>query len=125
MDEEGEIDFIDEEFEGSEYDDDDFISDSIINPENITTFTNNYDKDVKNYKTSSILTKYEKTKVLCERAQQIENGSPPYIANFERFNNSYSIAVEEMNQKKIPFIIRRSMPTSKYFEYWKLKDMIY
>ena len=97
----------------------------VDNMEDIHNFMKNYANNKKTYKTSNILSKYEKTKVLTERAQQIEEGCPPYIVNFERFTTSYSIAIEEMNQKKIPFIIRRSMPHSKEYEYWKLKDMIY
>ena len=45
-----------------------------------------------------------------ERAQQLENGSQPYISNIERFTNSYSIAVEELNTKKLPFIILDQYP---------------
>ena len=55
-------------------------------------------------------------------AQQIENGSMPYIANFKGCPLLYSSG--KLNQKNT-FIIRRSMPTFKYYEYWKLKDMIY
>ena len=121
----------DEEPELQEYDEDqeydtfDTPIDKTINAENLQTFKTDYEKNKKKYKTSNVLSKYEKTKILCERAQQLEDGSPSYIANFERYTTSYAIAVEEMNQKKIPFIIRRSMPHSNHYEYWKLKDMIY
>lgn len=124
MDEE-ELSEIQEYDEDQEYDSFDTPIDKVVNAENLTTFIKNYDTNKKKYKTSNVLSKYEKTKILCERAQQIEDGSPPYIANFERFTTSYAIAVEEMNQKKIPFIVRRSMPHSNHYEYWKLKDMIY
>ena len=49
----------------------------------------------------------------------------PYISNIERFTNAYSIAVEEFNKKKIPFIIRRPLPNQQGFEYWKLNDLLY
>jgi|TARA_B110001469_G_C9546609_1_gene271291 DNA-directed RNA polymerase I, II, and III subunit RPABC2 len=75
--------------------------------------------------TNSYLTVYEKTRILCERTQQIEDGSIPYIPNIERFTNAYSIAVEELKLKKIPFIIRRPLPNLKGYEYWKLSDMNY
>ena len=87
-------------------------------------FMESYETNKKNYKTSRVLSKYEKTRVLSERAQQLENGSEPYISNVERFNSSYAIAIEEFNTRKIPFIIRRFIPNSDDCEYWKLKDMI-
>ena len=99
MDEE-ELPEIQEYDEDQEYDSFDTPIDKVVNAENLTTFIKNYDTNKKKYKTSNVLSKYEKTKILCERAQQIEDGSPPYIANFERFTTSYAIAVEEMNQKK-------------------------
>jgi DNA-directed RNA polymerase subunit K/omega len=92
--------------------------------EDIQHFMKNYESNKQNYKTTNILSKYERTRVLTERAQQIEGGATPYITNIERFNSSYAIAVEELNMKKIPYIIRRSMPHVGIYEYWKLKDMI-
>ena len=122
------MEILDDEYIYSDSDEEDvdYIPEvSTSDVENITNFLKNYETNVKNNKTSNILSKYEKTRILSERAQQIEDGSPPYIVNFERFNSSYAIAIEELNQKKIPFIIRRTNPHLKYFEYWKLKDMIY
>ena len=95
------------------------------NTEDILTFMKNYEQNKKQYKTSNVLSKYEKTRVLSERAQQLEDGSHPYIPNVERFTTSYGVALEEFNTRKIPYIIRRSMPHSNNFEYWKLKDMIF
>lgn len=99
----------------------------VCNPdiEDNLQFMEHYEKNKKNYKTLPVLSKYEKTRILSERAQQIENGSEPYISNVERFNSSYAIAIEEFNTYKIPFIIRRNIPNSDECEYWKLKDMIY
>ena len=92
--------------------------------DDIISFMKDYETNKKNYKTSPVLSKYEKTRVLSERTQQIEDGSPPNIPNVERFNSSYSIALEEFNTQKIPFIIRRGLSYSNSYEYWKLKDMI-
>lgn len=92
--------------------------------DNIQEFIKNYEINKQKNKTSNILTKYERTRVLTERAQQLEDGCEPYITNIERFNTSYAIAVEELNTKKIPYIIRRIIPNTGDYEYWKLKDMI-
>lgn len=88
--------------------------------EDINIITRDY--DIKKLSTRNIpLTKYERTRVLGERASQIENGSTILISNPERFNNSYSIAEEELKRKKIPFIIKR--PYNNGYEYFKLSDL--
>ena len=72
-------------------------------------------------KTSPFLTKFEKTKVISERAQQISNGSKTLLKNPQAYNSPYEMALEELRQKKIPFIIKR--PVANKFEYWKLEDL--
>ena len=74
----------------------------------------------KNYKSSKYLTKYEKTKILSERCQQLSNNSITYLKD-SKLENIYEIAHEELKQKLIPFIIKR--PISNTFEYWKLEDL--
>lgn len=71
---------------------------------------------------SNILNKYERTKVIFERYQMIANGSKPFISNPEKYDNIYDIVLEELKQKKIPFIIKRYID-GKY-EYIKLQDFI-
>jgi len=107
----------------SEYEEYD-ISDIVIekNDEDINNIMKHYKKKLKNYKTTPTLTKYEKTKVLSERANQINYGSNILIENSEKYSNAYDIAVAELNEKKIPFIIKR--PYGNNFEYWKLKDLL-
>ena len=119
----------DEIDEGMHYDSDteyDIIMDTTVTDiEGLEMFTKEYDKMKKNYITMPNLNKYEMTRVLCERTLQIEGGCIPYISGAERFTNAYAIASEELKQRKIPFIIRRPLPSLQGYEYWKLKDMIY
>ena len=75
-----------------------------------------------NHKTMPILTKYEKTKILGQRAKQINSGDKPYINVPEKIIDGYTIADMELRQKKIPFIIRRPLGNSKS-EYWKISDL--
>jgi DNA-directed RNA polymerase subunit K/omega len=105
-------------------------SDTSDEEETVTTFTEdfdqasfqqNYSKLKKKYQTRPYLTKYEKTKILSERSQQIANGSKPFIKNPESFSSVYEIAMEELKNKRIPFIIQR--PFNNSFEYWKLEDL--
>ena len=74
------------------------------------------------HKTISIMTKYEKTRILGIRTKQLNNGNIPYVSIDESLNNNYLIALKELNEKRLPFIIKRPMPNNK-FEYWKLTDL--
>ena len=100
------------------------INDTVVeenNDQNMIDILKKYKKNKKNYKTTPVLTKYEKCRILSERANQINCGSQIYISNGDSFSNAYDIAVQELNEKKIPFIIKR--PYGNTFEYWKLKDL--
>ena len=91
------------------------------NIEDLNVFYKRYDELKSNYKTSPYLNKYEKTKVLNERIQQLANNSKPLISNPENYSDIYQIAIQELKQKKLPFIIKR--PINNTFEYWKLEDL--
>jgi DNA-directed RNA polymerase I, II, and III subunit RPABC2 len=75
------------------------------------------------HKTRPFLTNYEKTKIISLRARMIEEGANPYIKVPEGMTESYKIAMEELKQKKIPFIIKRPLPDGTY-EYWRVCDLI-
>ena len=74
------------------------------------------------HKTFPFVTKYERARVLGERANQIENGSDLFVTIPPEVIDSYLIALEEYKQKKIPFIIQRPLPNGAC-EYWKLSDL--
>jgi DNA-directed RNA polymerase I, II, and III subunit RPABC2 len=74
------------------------------------------------HKTIPYLTKYEKARILGQRAKQIETGSKPYVRVPENIVDGYIIAELELKEKKIPFIIKRPIPGGA-FEYWNLKDL--
>ena len=118
-----------EDYEESNYSDNEDIYETTMIPStdipDSIEFYKNYKEYSKNKITDPCLTKYEKTKVLSERTQQIENGSVIYIPLTNKLTDAYSIALEEFKQKKIPFIICRPLPNSKDFEYWKLNDLMY
>jgi DNA-directed RNA polymerase subunit K/omega len=74
------------------------------------------------HRTIPFLTKYERARILGQRAKQIEAGAKPFVSVPENIIDSYIIAELELQQKKIPFIIRRPIPGGG-FEYWCLKDL--
>jgi len=74
------------------------------------------------HKTLPFLTKYEKARILGQRAKQIESGATPLIKVPEGIIEAHIIAELELQQKRIPFIIRRPIPGGGS-EYWNLKDL--
>lgn len=74
------------------------------------------------HKTLPYLTKYEKARVLGQRAKQIETGAKPLVKVPDNIIDSYVIAELELREKKIPFIIKRPIPGGA-FEYWHMRDL--
>jgi len=74
------------------------------------------------HKTLPFLTKYEKTRILGERATQLNAGAMAMIEVDVDMIDGYVIALKEFEQKKIPFIIKRPLPNGAV-EYWKLEDL--
>jgi len=74
------------------------------------------------HRTIPILTKYERTRILGQRAKQINSGSRPFVKIPENIIDGYLVAELELSQKRIPFIIRRPLPNGSS-EYWNLKDL--
>jgi DNA-directed RNA polymerase I, II, and III subunit RPABC2 len=74
------------------------------------------------HRTIPYLTKYEKARILGQRAKQIETGARPLVKIPENIVDSYIIAELELREKKIPFIIRRPIPGGAC-EYWSLRDL--
>jgi DNA-directed RNA polymerase subunit K/omega len=70
--------------------------------------------------TLPMITKYEKARILGERAKQLEAGAPSMIT--DTIIDSYLLALREYEQKKIPFIIKRPLPNGTC-EYWRFQDL--
>lgn len=74
------------------------------------------------HRTIPIMTKYEKTRILGQRAKQLNEGAPAFIKIDSTVIDGYLIAVKELEQKKTPFIIRRPLPNGGS-EYWRVQDL--
>lgn len=74
------------------------------------------------HKTMPFLTKYEKTRILGQRAKQLNQGAKPVIPVDKKIIDGYLIAQLELQQKALPFIVRRPLPGGKS-EYWRLADL--
>jgi DNA-directed RNA polymerase subunit K/omega len=90
-----------------------------LDADDITQIYKNYDPS-KN-KSSKIMTKYEKTLIIGQRAEQIANGAEPLIEIPEGVYDVREIAREELKQKASPFIIKRRYGNGH--EYYKLEDL--
>lgn len=74
------------------------------------------------HRTLPILTRYEKARILGERARQINAGASPMIDVEPTLIDGYLIALKELEQKRIPFIIQRPLPNGTS-EYWRVSDL--
>lgn len=74
------------------------------------------------HKTIPILTKYEKARIIGVRASQINSGAKVLVKTHKSTFDGYIIAEQELHENKIPFIIKRPLPTGKC-EYWKIQDL--
>ena len=73
--------------------------------------------------TYPFLTNFERTKIIGLRANQISRGSVPFVAVPKHITDVRDIARLELEQKRIPFIVKRPLPNGT-FEYWRLSDLI-
>ena len=74
------------------------------------------------HKTIPYLTKYERARILGQRAKQINSGMTSFVKVPENVIDGYLIAEMELVQKRIPFIIKRPIPGGGC-EYWKVSDL--
>lgn len=74
------------------------------------------------HRTLPYLTKYERARILGQRAKQINSGAKVFVKVPENIIDGYLIAQMELEQKRIPFIIKRPIPGGGC-EYWNLKDL--
>jgi DNA-directed RNA polymerase subunit K/omega len=74
------------------------------------------------HKTMPFITKFEKAKILGERAKQINSGASPMVQVEDDIIDGYLIALKEYEERKIPMIIRRPLPNGGS-EYWRFADL--
>jgi len=60
------------------------------------------------------LTRFEKARIMGARALQLSLGAPVFIEMPKDATTSLQIAMEELNQRVIPIVIRRTLPNSDY-----------
>jgi DNA-directed RNA polymerase I, II, and III subunit RPABC2 len=63
---------------------------------------------------SLTLTRFEKARIMGSRALQLSLGAPPFIDFSKNTTTSLEIAMEELKQRVIPIVIRRTLPNGDY-----------
>jgi len=73
-----------------------------------------------------IMTKYEFDQIIGLRSMQISQGSIVFVDTSKLVIKSNmelrKIALQELKEGKLPFIIKRPLPNNK-FEYYRIKDL--
>lgn len=88
----------------------------------LLSYPANRDTD-KHHTSVPYLTLFEKTKILGFRANQLSQGARPLIEIPPSVWDVLDIARMELEQKRLPFIVKRPMPDGT-FEYFRLADLI-
>ena len=81
-------------------------------------------KPIKERETSRFLTKFERAKILGERAIQISNGAKVMVEVDKGVWDPMIIAEKELREKKINYVVRRYLPDGNY-EDWNLNELIF
>ena len=60
------------------------------------------------------LTRFEKARIMGARALQLSLGAPSFIEIPKNATTSLQIAMEELNKRLIPIVIKRTLPNGDY-----------
>ncbi len=108
-----------DEMSEKEQKDIDHVCEVIKNRKIITVSVDHEPLEIKN-STNAIntgpptLTRFEKARIMGSRALQLSLGAPPFIDFSKNISTSLEIAMEELHQKVIPIVIRRTLPNGDY-----------
>lgn len=61
-----------------------------------------------------VLTRFEKARIMGARALQLSQGAPPFIEIPPTARTSLDIAMEELDRRIIPIVIKRVLPNGDY-----------
>ena len=104
------------------------IDDVIIDTKHEETFhdskeiLSNYENLKKLNRSKPVMSKYERTKIIGVRAQQLSEGSIPLVEVPKHLTKTLDIATYELKMRKTPFIVKRNVGSN--IEYWKVEDLI-
>jgi len=88
----------------------------------VTSFPPDHGTDSR-HRSVPYLTPFEKTKMIGFRANQLAQGSRPFVIVPSHMTDVLEIARLELEQKRLPYIVKRPMPDGT-FEYVRLSDLL-
>lgn len=80
--------------------------------------------DENHTRTHPWISRFELAAVLGKRAEQLSHGAPPQIQLQDGIIDSMEIARMELDEKQIPFVIRRPLPDGEGSEYWPVHELM-
>jgi len=91
--------------------------------DDIEDFRQTYDKIIhaSQRRTIPFLTRFEKARIIGKRAMQISKGAHPLV-EVGNLENPVDIALKELRERKIPYIIRRTLPNGMV-EDWRVDEL--
>jgi DNA-directed RNA polymerase I, II, and III subunit RPABC2 len=125
LDEEPEVE--EEEETDSENAEDEEVAVTFSEQKSMITRENVYDQVYnQKYRTIDRMTKYEKARIIGVRAAMIADGMGSMVDPGD-LTNPIDIAKKELSENKIPFILRRPIPSRNHkkpnYEYRKVSDL--
>lgn len=100
----------------SEDEDEDIVFEDDLETKKADLIVSNEDRETK-----PILTKYERVRILGDRAKQLSLGGKPMLLNVDNMNPK-DIAKLELERGVIPFIIEKILPDGRR-ERWKVSEL--
>jgi DNA-directed RNA polymerase subunit K/omega len=75
-------------------------------------------------KSRPVLSKYERTTIIGTRMEQLQRGAEPYVSiDLSKPFDPRAIAMDELQQKKLPLMLSRVMPDGST-EVWRLDELM-
>lgn len=78
--------------------------------------------DLSKYTTRPLMTRFERAKIVGMRLEQLARGAPTLV-DTSKCHSIRDVVLKELDEKKLPFIIIRSLPNGKK-EYWRVADLV-
>ena len=60
-----------------------------------------------------ILTRYERASIVGMRMEQLQRGAEPFVTVDEKDTGVRDIAIRELEERKLPFLVARKLPDGK------------
>jgi len=91
----------------------------------VISYNDIYSKLDENKISKPIMTKYEFNQIISQRSTMLAHGADPFVKIDNKIKSNLElrlIAIKELEEGKLPFIIKRPLPNNKY-DVYRVKDL--